>query len=287
MPAIIDIPIPDSEAERAARHTETVVCLSKLPPFHPAALKLLNISSESDTAIDDFEDVFRADPALTADLLLVANSALFGVRSKIGSIRQALAHLGLERVRALASTIALSFFVRNQPRTAFVRQIWAHSIATALIAETLGSLYGTPDLYTAGLVHDLGRLGLLLTVGTNYDKWISADFASMGESNELEQARFGMNHCEAGSLVGHKWGFPVMLRSCMIGHHESEQGRPGDPLTLVQLACRMADSMGFPEIHLQEPGPPPELPEKARKCKELSTERICGRITAQIEAIGH
>lgn len=277
---------PTCDAEHAALRANAVVCLSKLPPFHPAALKLLNISSESGTSMTEFESVFRADPALTADLLLVANSALYGNRARIASIRHALAHLGLERVRSLATTIALSFFVRNQPRTSFVRHIWGHSIATAVIAEALGDLYGQKELYTAGLTHDLGRLGLLLTVGPGYEKWISAELPGIEEANQLEHARFGMNHCEAGALVGHKWAFPVLLRSCMIGHHGHEAGPPGDSLLLVQLACRLADSMGFPEIHFQEPPPPPDLPQKVRRCAELSPERIRDGITAQIEVIG-
>jgi HD-like signal output (HDOD) protein len=234
----------------------------------------------------DFEAVFRTDPALTADLLLVANSALFGNRAKIGSIRHALAHLGLDRVRCLASTIALSFFVRNQPRSAFVRHIWAHSIAAAAIAEILGDLYRVRDLYTAGLVHDLGRLGLLLTVGPRYEEWSSAELSNIEEANHLEQLQFGMNHCEAGSLVGHKWGFPVVLRSCMIAHHGFERGRSSDPLFLVQLACRMADAIGFPEVHFRESQPFPELPAKVRECKGLAVEQIQARIMAQIETVG-
>jgi len=279
------LPVDSSEAEHAARHAAAVVCLSKLPPFHPAALKLLNISSENGTAISDFEAVFRADPALTADLLLVANSALFGNRAKIATIRHALAHLGLDRVRSLASSIALSFFVRNQPRTAFVRHIWAHSIATAVIAEVLGNLYGSPDLYTAGLTHDLGRLGLLLTVGADYETEISSIFAGIAEANQLEYTRFGMDHQHAGSLVGHKWGFPVVLRSCMIAHHGCDSAPAAGPLVLVQLACRLAESLGYPEIRLQQPLPPLELPKKVRSSAQLSPQRIQDRIDAQIEVI--
>ena len=278
-------PPPEHDAELAARHAQTVICLSKLPPFHPAALKLLNIASESDTAIDDFEAIFKADPALTADLLLVANSPLFGTRASIASIRHAITHLGLDRVRSLASTIALSFFVRNQPRTAFVRHIWAHSVATATVAEILGNLYRLPELYTAGLVHDLGRLGLLLTIGQTYEKWVSTKVPSMEESIQLERARFGMNHCEAASHVAKKWGFPAVLEKSMVGHHDPDIGPPGAPVPLVQLACRIATAIGFPEV-CQESGPLPDLPEKARACEHLSVERIRQRVDAQIETIG-
>lgn len=276
---------PPDDAELAARHAQTVICLSKLPPFHPAALKLLNIASDSGTAMDDFETIFRSDPALTADLLLVANSPLFGTRATIGSIRHALTHLGLERVRSLGTTIALSFFVRSQPRTAFVRHIWAHSVATATVAEVLGQLYRMPDLYTAGLVHDLGRLGLLLTVGQAYEKWALSDVPNMEESIRSERAHFGMNHCEAAAMVAQQWGFPSMLEKCMIGHHDPKLGKPGYPVPLVQLACRIATSIGFPEVY-QEPEPFPELPEKVSLSEELSVERLRKQIDSQIAIMG-
>lgn len=147
---------PESSDKPVARRDAAVVCLSRLPPFHPAALKLLNLSSESMSAIRDFESVFKSDSALTADLLLVANSPLFGNRAQVWTIRHALTHLGLERVRSLATTIAVGFFVRNQPRSGYIRNIWLHGIATAWLAEELGNLSGIPDLYTAGLTHDLG-----------------------------------------------------------------------------------------------------------------------------------
>ena len=77
-----------------------------------------------------------------------------------------------------------------------------------------------------------------------------------------------------------------MLRSCMVGHHEPVSGPPNDPVSLVQLACRMATSLGYPEVY-QEPGPFPELPDKARECAELSPERIEAKVKAQIETVGH
>ena len=285
MPATLTSPPPERDAELAARHAQTVICLSKLPPFHPAALKLLNIASESGTAMDDFEAIFKTDPALTADLLLVANSPLFGTRASIASIRHGLTHLGLDRVRSLATTIALSFFVRNQPRTALVRHLWAHSIATATVAEVLGKLYRSPDLYTAGLVHDLGRLGLLLTVGQRYEQWAAAEVPDIEESLQLERVQFGMNHCEAASVVGQKWGFPAVLQKCMISHHDQDAGLPGSPVPLVQLSCRIASSIGFPEVY-QQAEPFPELPEKARACENLAVDRIRQRVEQQIATVG-
>lgn len=80
--------------------------LSGLPIFNPAVMKLMGISSESDSAIEDFERVFEADPALTTDLLLSANSAAFGGWRRIETIKHALSLLGLERVRVGSADLA-------------------------------------------------------------------------------------------------------------------------------------------------------------------------------------
>jgi len=193
--------------------------LSKLPPFHGAALKLLNVSVDASSAIAQFEEAFKSDAALSAELLLVVNSAAFGVRTRIESIGHAITFLGLERVRALANTVAFSSYVRNVPRTECVRRMWSHSIATAVSAEAVGSLYGMPDGYTAGLMHDLGRLSLLRVLGSPYEVTTSHTFSNTADANEMEKGLFGLTHCEAGELVARGWGFPENLIACMAHHH--------------------------------------------------------------------
>jgi HD-like signal output (HDOD) protein len=133
-------------------------------------------------------------------------------------------------------------------------------------------------------VHDLGRLGLLLTVGQTYEKWVSAEVPNIEESNQLERARFGLNHCEAALMVGEKWGFPELLQTCMVGHHDPDIGPPGAPVPLVQLACRIAAAIGFPEV-FQEAEPFPELPDKARACEDLALDRLLERVNSRMGTI--
>jgi HD-like signal output (HDOD) protein len=126
---------------------------------------------------------------------------------------------------------------------------------------------------------------LVLTLGQDYEKWVSEVVPNIEQSMEEERHRFGMNHCEAGLMVGQKWGFPTVLQNCMIAHHAPDTGPSGGSVQLVQLACRMAASIGFPEVY-QEPEPFPELPGRAQASEELSIERIRKKIHAQIENIG-
>lgn len=263
-------------------HSAVFDRLTKLPPFHPAAMKLLTISGESETAISEFEKVFKSDPALTADLLMVANSAAFGFRARVDNIRHALSLLGLERVRSLGFTIAMSMYVRNVPGKDEVRAVWAHSTATAVIADVVGRIYDSSAIYTAGLVHDLGRLGLLLSIGKKYGEVLTKEFADIQECIRLEKVLFGVTHCEAGALVARTWGFPDILQSAMANHHEAQTEGNGTAPNLIHTCCQMADWLGFPEVKRKDLEVAPELPARLRGHPDLDPERLRATITKQI-----
>ena len=249
---------------RPDKPANVFVSLTRLAPFHASALRLMNISVESDSAFADFEEAFKGDPALTADLLLVANSAEFGLRSRIETIRHALAFLGLERVRSLGVTIAFSFYVRNVPRTKYMAGVWQHSLAAAAIAELMGGLCGQRSAYTAALTHDLGRLALFLALGADYAAYMEQPFRDEQEASAAELARFGMDHCEAGARAAIQWGFPESLQSVMLEHHGKISGNPRDQLNLVRAACGIASALGFPEVKAPAPLYDEVLPEPLR-----------------------
>jgi HD-like signal output (HDOD) protein len=167
-----------------------------LPSYHPTALTLLAISTETDSAIDEFDAVFQSDAGFAAALLQVANSAEFGVRGRIESIRQALTFLGVERVSSLAFSLAMRFYMEKLPGMREMQRVWAHSIATAVVASAIASACGvrTAGISTAGLVHDIGRLGLLMVEGKPYTDFTSQEFDSTKGYLLAEQILFDMNH---------------------------------------------------------------------------------------------
>jgi len=284
---VLDGLTPSAEEKRlAAQHAAVFVRLSKLAPFHPTALKLMNISVENASAMKDFEDTFKSDPSLTADLLLVSNSVEFGLRARIETIRHAITFLGLERIRSLGCTIAFSFYVRNMPRSVYMKTAWSHSIATAVIAEQIGNLSGVPEMYTGGLVHDLGRMALFLSAGDEYATELSAEFDDFKQSRVVEDKFFGMDHAEAGAIVSKEWRFPETLRMYMSRHHDGNGGNATKPLGIVQLACLMADQVGFPEVRRRDIPDELPLPERLRGRPELSVDRLRELIDKQIASIG-
>jgi HD-like signal output (HDOD) protein len=263
--------------------------LSRLPHMRPASLKLLSISIDSDSALNEFEAAFKMDPALTTDLLITANSPLFGVRVEVQSIRHAVAMLGLERVRSLALTISLKGYARSNRWGDAIQVLWRHSIATAVIAEALGASdqKQVPLLYTAGLTHDVGRLALFQISPEAYLQVISREFSSNEEFLELEKFLFECSHDDAGAFLATAWGFPVALCDCMRFHHWDIASHAGQLFELVGVACRLADVLGFPEVQRTDRGTAAAefqrlLPPRLRSCPLLVPEALIASIEAQL-----
>jgi HD-like signal output (HDOD) protein len=254
--------------------------LSRLPPFGPAVLKLLSISLDDELVLESFEEVFKSDPALTAELLVMANSAAFAGRSRVETIGVAIRYLGPERVRSMAATSALRVHTQSGEPDQYLATVWAHGIATAVAAEALGNACGRRGLYTLGLTHDLGRLGLFLVGGQSYSEELTKDFQDIEQANQAERDLFGMTHCEAGALVATAWGFPESLAACMGEHHVMPAG--ADPRGLIVTACRIADSLGFPEVPLSERPAWPEFDPAVQHFTPLEPEALWDDITRRI-----
>jgi hypothetical protein len=146
-------------------------------------------------------------------------------------------------------------------------------------------LCGCPGLYTLGLTHDLGRLGLFLAGGQKYAEELSKEFLDIEEANRVERNLFGMTHCQAGSLVAANWGFPEGLAVCM-GEHHVLPGGGGDARSLIVTACQMADSLGFPEVPLCEPPSWPRIHPSLASLPQLEPEILWDEITRRIADLG-
>jgi HD-like signal output (HDOD) protein len=172
-------------------------------------------------------------------------------------------------------TIATSSYMRQFPLEV-VRPLWCHGIATAVIAEQLAGysdrLCG-PALYTAGLTHDLGRLGLLASDRRGYASFLQEEYVDRDDSDLVECDQFGVIHTVAGGLLTQLWGFPENLCAHAENHH-GESGFDTEEDRIVNTACLMAHAMGYPELRLRST---PELEGLERlddQCREQVEERI-------------
>src|ERR1035438_7201691 len=137
--------------------------LRLVPPFPAVAQRVLALVNQPDANINDLGDLVKVDPSFSAELLRFANSALLGSRRKVTSLPLAIVVIGLDRVKTLASLVAMNRMVRHSVRLEALRKVWVHSLVTALLAEEASRVSGIArdSAYTAGLLHNLGTLGLM------------------------------------------------------------------------------------------------------------------------------
>jgi HD-like signal output (HDOD) protein len=160
-------------------------------------------------------------------------------------------------------------------------------LATAVIAEQIGNCAaaGLTDLFTSGLTHDIGRLGLLHAQGRRYGETLDKTFSSIDEANAMEKILFGMTHAEAGGHLAQTWGFPPILCRSIRAHHDCLTEDDGRLLRINQLACMMAGSLGYPEL----PNCPLAEADEAfldefRSRPELAPERLKALILVRTQA---
>jgi putative nucleotidyltransferase with HDIG domain len=232
--------------------------LSRLPPFRPVILQLLRLFDRENPAIDEISRLADADLSLVSELLTVVNSPVFSLKAPVMTTSHAISLLGLRRTQSAVATLAVRAMVAGAPRTATIRRFWTHNIATAVLARDLAPLFHVEGglAYTAALLHDLGRLGLLAAFPEEYSAFAQRVYECAAEIVEREREAFQMDHCKAGARLAVAWNVPEPLAQAIHGHHEAPEG--ADIRFLVQLSCRLADNLMFKSILDQNNAKAPE-----------------------------
>lgn len=239
------------------RIEKKLVEIGSLPTIPTLLVPLLQHLCEpaEDVSIDRVVKIIAQDPSLAAQCLRMVNSALFGVRYPIETVRGAVLGLGVDRVRQIA--MACSLLKAFAPRGVVpARALWAHSLAVALVAQKFAHQAGYPDpeqAYSAGLLHDLGILVELTACPAEFE---GAAQAASREHRALylcERELNGLDHGEIGAMLARRWQLPDPYYHVLRYHHEVEQAPEHRCLvaivSLCDILCRLRSlGYGFEEI---------------------------------------
>jgi HD-like signal output (HDOD) protein len=221
--------------------------LRLVPPFPAIAQRVLGLVSQEDVSIREIYELVRMDLSFSAELLRFANSALFGSRREVKSLPQAIVVVGLDRIKTMATFVALNRMVRSSVRIGALRKIWIHSLATALIADEASRVnrVARDTAYTTGLLHNLGTLGLMSAYPDEYSRMleVSNDFGF--DLLNTERDLFEIDHCAAGAYLAQDWDFPDELAAAIATHHETPVRGEASLDNIVKVSWRLADTLGF------------------------------------------
>ncbi len=220
----------------------------RIPPFPQIAIRVLQLANNEDVPMRQLGDLISSDPSFASEVLTIANSALYARRAPVNSILQAVALLGLNSLKGVCLTVGVRAYLGKAINHQSLRAIWRHSLACALIAEQLAdpASMNKDTAYTAGVLHDIGRLALAVMRPEHYAALLLTHCGSPCSILSAERDLFGLDHCEAGKRLIANWKLPAGFEAVVSNHHSC--GQPPEHWNLpalINVSCRMADTIGF------------------------------------------
>ncbi len=195
--------------------------IEKLPPLPKTLNKILELCGNPNANISSLSSEIEKDPALTADLLKLSNSAYYGGRMKVKTIQDAIKLVGLKNLKNLLYISGVTKIMNS--RYSKANEIWEHSAKCSYFARILSQELNLPKLSdiaaTAGLLHDIGKLILLSIENSVTEK---VEFLRDKEKNNsvlVEEYTLGISHPEIAGKLLSKWQFPEELIAVAQYHH--------------------------------------------------------------------
>lgn len=218
---------------------ELVRNLQALPSLPAVVMELLGDIDQEDVDISVLARKVSHDQALTAKTLRLANSSLWGLQVKVTTIQQAITFLGFQTTRNLITAAAMTGVFREEQCAGFDdKAFWRHSIATAACCKVIARRVRLNQDYafTAGLLHDIGRLVLVSTFPKQYEAAMAYRAAHDCTVLEAERAVMKLDHVVAGATLAEHWHFSDTMQMAITYHHEPNVPGAGLLAAIVHVA---------------------------------------------------
>ncbi len=262
-------------AQIAAAAVRQVSHIATLPEV---TMGIIELVEDPKSSAQDLNRLIGNDPALSARILKVVNSAFYGLPRQIGSINRAISLLGLNAVKNIAIAASLAKLFRGGALSDRfdAKDLWTHSIAVAAAGKVLAKearMSSGDEAFLAGLIHDIGVMVELQSDRVKLTQVFSnmqygAEGEPMIDFRLAERAAFGADHCHFGEALCDAWKFPRSL-ALVCGHHHDPASLPHDQRQLawvIFIAERLAAANGGFTSDLY----PREIPEEALESARLT-----------------
>ena len=229
-----------------SRIQKYIATVGELPSVPAVASAVLTVAGDPNSSADDLRAVVNRDPALAARILKIANSSLYSFSRKIETVQHAIALLGFRTVTNISLAASLREVFAHFGLAE--KLLWEHSTLAGAVAARLSD-YGPIDVdreeaFTAGLLHDLGKIALNNSSRKKYMGVLEHVYNDGMSFLDAEQKVFGFDHAELGACIAQKWKLPSSLEIAIRYHHDGsalDRLSPSDrnltALTNLTTAC--------------------------------------------------
>jgi len=209
-----------------------------LPPIPATALRALEMTNDPQVSVRELQTVLAQDQALTARILRIANSSMYGLRREIGTVSHAVAILGLDTTRSILAAACVQQVFQTgmvKARDLGTKLLSDHSWGAGLCSRVIAKYVRyapQEEAFLSGLMHDIGKPVLLKNLPDRYMPIINDVYRGEATFYDAEQVVLGFSHAQVGSILAEKWNFPPQLSEA-IGYHHDPMAAPRHS----QLAC--------------------------------------------------
>lgn len=230
--------MPANQEKPVSRAAAILAAIDALPPLPAVALRVMEVAQNPKSSASDLALVVSSDPGLSGRLLRVVNSAAYRRSREVTSVQEALVTLGFVQARNMAISGAIAGAYAPDALNALFRieVFWRHSIAVAFKAAELAGKsrrLDVPSAFTAGILHNMGRLAMYYADAAGLDQAIAQALARELPLDDLEQELLGYDHAETGGMLAKRWKLPTDIQEAVARHRTA----PDDEVSLAGVVA--------------------------------------------------
>jgi len=237
----------DRDAEARAEQSVAAVGARIIgaKPFPVAARRLEELTRNPKARLEQVVSVLETDPGLSVRLLRLVNSAGYGLKVRVTSVRHAAVLVGTRRLHQVATTAAILDLFETNNETAV--ELLEHATVVGSLCRYLAVHLGLPhdELFTCGFLHDIGKLMMLDTEGEKYADLVSKYGGAPDQLHTHERRVFGFDHALLGAHVLKAWNIPDPVPKVVLYHHAPQRAMQDTLLSSMVHTLRLADMMSY------------------------------------------
>ncbi len=230
---------------------EMIMHACDLPAVPDVAQRVMKIMADPTSNTAKICKAISIDPALTARILKISNSAFYGCLRTINNLNSAIVIIGFNAIRSLVVAVSTKEVYKKFGLTE--RMLWEHSVGVGIASQVLANVVKiskADDVFVCGLMHDIGKVIMNNDQNDLFLQVMEKTYNENILSVEAEQEIFGFNHAEVGAMVIKKWNLTEELEKAVRYHHEIEKVADDDRFivlltSIVNLADQMCHKLGI------------------------------------------